>query len=86
MPNPSRDTYALQLDLPSNLLAQCALGALNCRMVIEGRLTPHDIASKRTTTPCHDTQRSTADRPRPRRWQGRLWLKALAPENIRLIS
>ena len=49
-----RPNYALQLDLPSNLLAQCALGALKCRMVIEGRLTPHDIASKRTTTPCHE--------------------------------
>ncbi len=31
------------------------LGAVKCTMVIEGRLTPHDIASKRTATPCHES-------------------------------
>ena len=31
-----------------------ALGALKCRMVIGGRLTPNSIASNRTTTPCHE--------------------------------
>ena len=32
------DLYALRLDLPSNLLAQCALGALKCRMVLSALL------------------------------------------------
>ena len=40
--------------IPPSSNAHHAPGALKCRMVSEGRLTPTNVASNRTTTPCRE--------------------------------